>query len=92
MTHQTHRIHENSRKAWREINTSQRETEILKVFEQHGTLTDRQVCRIMGFPEMNNVRPRITEMIDSGVLVEVKKTRCPVTGKTVRACGLKGME
>lgn len=52
--------------------------------ELNGPSTDRQVMHGMGFKEPNAVRPRITELVDAGVLVEVRSIRCPETRKTVR--------
>jgi predicted transcriptional regulator len=52
--------------------------------EKQGLYTDRQVQVEMGFLEPNNVRPRITELIKSGLLEEVGKVKCNVTGKNVR--------
>lgn len=46
--------------------------------------TDRQMMHILGFTDMNSVRPRITELTDTGYLVEVDSVRDEVTGKTVR--------
>lgn len=35
-------------------------------------------------PDMNCVRPRVTELIKKGLLWELGSTRCAVTNKTVR--------
>jgi chromosome condensin MukBEF MukE localization factor len=52
--------------------------------------TDRQVKTILGFNDMNQVRPRITELIKLGLLEEVGKTKCPITCKMVRVVNLGG--
>lgn len=65
---------------------TKRQREILKAFGQRATLTDRECLTALGYSDMNAVRPRITELIDSGVLVEVGETKCPATKKTVRIC------
>ena len=52
--------------------------------------TDRQVKTILGFDDMNQVRPRITELIQLGLLEEVGKTKCPITCKMVRVVNLGG--
>tara|TARA_R100001163_G_scaffold14424_1_gene13172 strand:- start:4136 stop:4414 length:279 start_codon:yes stop_codon:yes gene_type:complete len=52
--------------------------------------TDRQVKTILGFNDMNQVRPRITELIQLGLLEEVGKTKCPITCKMVRVVNLGG--
>ena len=66
---------------------------ILAVLEAAaGRMTDRQIKIIMGFEDMNSVRPRITEMIRDGILVEVGETVCPVTKMTVRTVIVKGSD
>ena len=51
-------------------------------------LTDRMVKDMLGFEDMNSVRPRITELVKHGYLEEVDRAKCPVTGKQVRVCNL----
>lgn len=91
--HSTHRIDANSAETYRSERTkfSKRCSEIVKAFARIGEpATDRQIMAIMGMTETNMVRPRITELIDQGVLVKIDNINCPVTGKTVRACQLNG--
>ncbi len=47
-------------------------------------VTDRMVCRALGYSDMNQVRPRITELLAMGKLRELGSQRCHHTGKTVR--------
>ena len=62
---------------------------ILAVLSEDGELlTDRQIKDRLGFQEMNAVRPRITELLKEGRISEYGKTRCQLTGKTVRKIGL----
>jgi DNA-binding Lrp family transcriptional regulator len=61
---------------------------VLAYLQEHGPLTDRQVMQGMGFSEPNCVRPRITELVEAGKLIEIKSVRCSITGKTVRVVGL----
>lgn len=63
---------------------SRRALKVIDWIELNGPATDRQVMLGMGFTDMNSVRPRITEAVDRGALVEVGERKCPVTGKTVR--------
>lgn len=79
-------MHDNSIAAWRseEMKLSARAGAVLAWLHVHGPSTDRQVMEGMGFTEPNSVRPRITELIAQGELEEVRNTKCPVTGKTVR--------
>ena len=50
-------------------------------------MTDRQVMEGLQMPDMNAVRPRITELIRRGVLREVGTTIDYVTGRRVRIVG-----
>ncbi len=65
---------------------SQREQDILSAFAGIGTATDRDICNLLGFPDLNAVRPRITELISVGVLEEIGNRICATTKKSVRAC------
>lgn len=82
-------IHENSIAAYHQeqAKLSRRALLVCAWIELHGPATDRQVMLGMGFTDMNAVRPRITESVDAGQLVEVRSVRCNVTGKTVRVVG-----
>ena len=83
-------MHQNSLAAFRseEPRLSKRAAAILDWITEAGPRTDRQVMQGMGFTDMNSVRPRITEAIDLGTLVEVGEKVCPVTHKTVRIVDL----
>lgn len=83
-------MHANSLSAYRSEadRLSKRAWLVLAYLSNHGPLTDRQVMEGMGFKEPNAVRPRITELVGAGKLLEVRSTRCPVTGKTVRVVGI----
>jgi predicted HTH transcriptional regulator len=89
--HATHRMHPHSLDAYRaeESKLSKRAEAVLTWITEHGPHTDREVMQGMGFTEPNAVRPRITELIDAGKLMEVCSVRCPVTGKTVRRVDIR---
>ena len=79
----------NSRRAhdeelWRLGN---RAAAVVKCVHDHVMCTDRQVMEWLGFTDMNSVRPRITEMIDAGILKVICDTLDPVTRKRVRLVG-----
>jgi hypothetical protein len=63
---------------------SNRLAKVLGFLRDHGPATDRQVADGLGFPDMNAVRPRITEGITAGFIRECGVTECPKTGKRVR--------
>lgn len=50
--------------------------------------TDRQVLAHLELPDMNCVRPRLTELVQGGWLVEAGTAECPVTRKQVRVLRL----
>lgn len=81
-------VHENSKKAFKEIKPERlkRKDVILDIYKNNvnKALTDRQILSIFGGYDINNVQPRITELISDGVILEVGKTQCSITGKTVR--------
>ena len=83
-------IHEHSIEAYHseQPRLSRRALRILDWIELHPKVTDREVMVGLGFTDMNSVRPRITEAVEAGALVEVGEKRCPVTGKTVRVVDL----
>lgn len=80
-------VHQNSIDAYNaeEPKLSKRAEAVLAWITAQGPRTDRQVAYGMGFGEnLNAVRPRITELIDAGHLMEVGDVICPVTKKRVR--------
>jgi predicted HTH transcriptional regulator len=83
-------IHANSIAAYRseQPRISRRAQQIIAWLEIHPRKTDREIMQGMGFSDMNSVRPRVTELVDSGRLVEVGEKVCPVTRKTVRIVDL----
>lgn len=89
MTHTTHRMHENSIESWQVYKAKiagTRAEVVLDTYRVKGSLTDREVRDLLGFQEMNSVRPSITHLLDIGYLIESGKTKCDTTGNTVRLC------
>jgi hypothetical protein len=87
--HATHEIHKNSLAAWhageRSGYFSDRELEVLNALQSaHRPLRDREIMAACGYAELAKVQPRISTLIDRGVLVEVGRSLCPETGKRVR--------
>ena len=82
-------IHENSIVSYSQekqsgrVETFQRR---ILVFLESATkpLTDRQIWTALGIWDVNNVRPHITKLKHLGLVKEVGKTKCLITGKTVR--------
>ena len=62
-----------------------RSLEILDVYRsRYHSLTDRAVMNILGYTDLNMVRPRITELIADGTLKEVDRVKDEVTKRWVR--------
>lgn len=81
---QIRRMHPNSRASWRSLEPSARCRAIIEALQAHGPSTDRQVAGYLGTPDLNCVRPRITEMTKAGVLRDVGNVVCVTTRTRVR--------
>lgn len=85
-------IHPNSIDSYQEIlpELNGRHEMVYGAYHQTGSvrLTDRQVKDRLGLSDMNAVRPRITELLQSGHLREVGDRKCNVTNKTVRVTAI----
>lgn len=82
-------IHENSTLSYRDHvakgkskSYKQKIVALLKITST--PMTDRQIITTLNVTDVNNIRPEITRLKQSGVLKECGKVKCPVTGKTVR--------
>ena len=85
--HMVRRVHPNSAQALRESahELSQRAKDVLAVYRRAThPITDRDVKDVLGFADMNAVRPRITELIEAGLLRECGRVKDALTGKGVR--------
>jgi hypothetical protein len=92
MIHETHEMHENSLETYDEIlndgSISKRCKVIIEAYQKYGSMTDRDVKDCLNFQDMNAVRPRITEMLQVGILQEVNTILDKATGKPVRVVKL----
>jgi|TARA_Y100000034_G_C6627749_1_gene273895 predicted HTH transcriptional regulator len=87
-------IHDNSRRSFSENEQSGKgETfrqKIVNLLAATGeSMTDRQILNTLEVTDVNNIRPEITRLKQKGVLKETGKTKCPVTGKTVRTVSIQ---
>ena len=89
MTHATHRMHEHSLEAF-ELERPKLGSRAAAIFywlrdhDRPRGYTDREIKDAWGFDDMNSIRPRVTELVGMGLLIECGKRRCIETGKTVR--------
>jgi predicted HTH transcriptional regulator len=86
-------IHENSLKAYieekEEDRIGRRQQEILKCIKRFKVVTAREIMLHLEYEDMNQVRPRLTELKELGLIREIDKTKCLWTGKTVSRFGLR---
>lgn len=83
--HSSHKMHRNS---LGRPDFSERQKRIIAWLRLHGASTDRQICEGLQFRDMNSVRPRVTELLNAYILVEVGTTKDHLTGKPVRIVAL----
>ena len=81
-------MHANSREAYQSLDVGRRQAFVMQAYAERGAMTDRGVCSILGFSDMNAVRPRITELVIAGQLIECGKVRDAETNRKVRVCRL----
>lgn len=65
-----------------------RKAEIL-VALQAGPMTARCVMQVLGYSDLNSVRPRITELVQEGRVVEAGTVCDPISGRKVVIYALK---
>lgn len=63
--------------------TGKRHREILEAITEHGPMTADELMTVMGYSDPNMVRPRLTELKDSGALTTVDKRKSRRSGKLV---------
>jgi hypothetical protein len=66
-------IHENSRRTYNELRNTlnDREMSIYDAYLQNGAMPDRMVKDLLEKDDMNDVRPRISELVKKGLLTEL---------------------
>lgn len=82
-------VHSNSLAAWHAGERSgffnDRELEVLEALHNaRMPLRDRQIMEACGYSELARVQPRISDLLNQGVLQEVGRQKCPLSGKYVR--------
>lgn len=84
--HVAHRMHENSLDAYSVEcdKLGRRAQAVLEWVRGHGPATDREIMRGLGFADPNTVRPRVTELVEWGLLAEIGRRVDSLTHKTVR--------
>lgn len=72
---------ENRRDAY-ESRPSRRQNIILFILGDN-EMTARQIAKAIGFTDLNQVKPRLTELMQAGVIDAIRKQRDPITGRNV---------
>ena len=85
-------VRENSLEAYRELkgHLSDRAVLIYEFIEKKGISTERQIKNGLELDDMNAVRPRVTELIQAGLLVEGEKVIDKKTSRHVRTVLIEG--
>ncbi len=80
------RMHENSMQAFSASRPllNKREELILGELKAHGSGTDRQIARRLNLSDLNMCRPRLSSLIDKGLVRECGSMTCPTSKRTVR--------
>lgn len=70
-------------------NLGEKQQSVLIAINGNPDKTDRELTKIMGFQDPNNVRPRRKDLVDLGLVVCSGERKCSVTGKTVMTWRVK---
>ena len=86
-------IHVNSRAAYQELNNSQtqynRQRTIIACLRWFGPMTVSQIKAVLNFTERNQVAPRVTELLDMGILTEFPSIKDPYSRRKVMVVGIE---
>ena len=81
--------HPNSRESHKRVDKVARQNAILDALAlENKPMTDRQIKNYLRMKDMNDIRPRVSELIDAFKLKEVGDTVCRETGRRVRLVAL----
>lgn len=70
-------------------NIGKRQQIILDYLKKYRMATAREIMLGLDFEELNQVRPRLTELKQMNIVFEVDKIKCLFTGKKVSLFSLK---
>ena len=68
--------------SYRKLNPLARQAKILEVLGNK-EMTSREIATLLGYTDMNAVRPRITELVAMGKIATCGAVTDPVTGRPV---------
>ncbi len=67
-----------------------KQKEVLNAIRQMVAGTDTEIANYLGYNDINAIRPRRFELVASGLVREVGKRLCSITGKRAIVWGLGG--
>ena len=85
------RMHKNSLKAYASLKLEPIERAVLLSYVGWSGCTDRTINTTHRNVTGMSVQPRITSLLDKGMLVECGDVKCPVSGRTVRTCKITAL-
>lgn len=68
-----------------------RQDMVLKALQNVGPMTNKETARYLEM-EINSITPRMNELVKMGLVGEVDKRHCKITGRTAIVWGLKKLE
>ena len=79
-------IHQNSAEAYQELEAFLigRKKEVYEWLQANGQATDREIKVGLGYDDMNAIRPRISELVEIGLIKEVGRVLDKKTLRRVR--------
>jgi len=80
--------HKNSSESLKRVDRETRWNAILDALYLEGAMTARQLKNYLRLQDMNEVAPRITELIEQGRIREAGNVKCGYTGRPVRTVTL----
>jgi hypothetical protein len=85
-------IQETSVESYLEIikNLGDKQEEVLFAIKQMVAGTDTEIANYLGYSDINSVRPRRFELVELGLVREVGKRICSITGRNAIVWGLGG--
>lgn len=69
--------------SFRKMDAPTRRAKIYNIFAEGGEMTAREVNEKLGNHDMNYVRPRITELVERGMIEECGKRKDSLTNRNV---------
>ena len=83
---------ETRRESYRKLKPAPRQHMVLSVLQSKGPCTAREIANALHFDDLNNVKPRLTELKDAGLVKAENKAYDHETNRRVALWELAGKE